>query len=64
MNRRLEAIRGPGPVGASVGNDLENLAFLGLVPEERRPEIQAKLKGLERKLRMSPMSTDPAGIDS
>ena len=32
-----------------------NLAFLGLVKEERRPEIQAKLKGLERKLRMSPM---------
>lgn len=31
-----------------------NLAFLGLVPEERRPEIQAKLKGLERKLRMLP----------
>jgi AcrR family transcriptional regulator len=30
-----------------------NLAFLGLVPEERRPEIQAKLKGLERKLRIS-----------
>ena len=31
-----------------------NLAFLGLVHEERRSEIQAKLKGLERKLRMSP----------
>jgi AcrR family transcriptional regulator len=31
-----------------------NLAFLGLVHEERRPEIRAKLKGLERKLRMSP----------
>ncbi len=31
-----------------------NLAFLGLVTEERRPEIQAKLKGLERKLRISP----------
>ncbi|MCP4004377.1 MAG: TetR/AcrR family transcriptional regulator [bacterium] len=31
-----------------------NLAFLGLVREERRPEIRAKLKGLERKLRMSP----------
>ena len=35
-----------------------NLAFLGLVKEERRPEIQAKLKGLERKLRMSPMSEE------
>ena len=35
-----------------------NLAFLGLVNEERRPEIQAKLKGLERKLRMSPMSEE------
>ncbi len=31
-----------------------NLALLGLVHEERRPEIRAKLKGLERKLRMSP----------
>ncbi|MFP8880701.1 MAG: TetR/AcrR family transcriptional regulator [Myxococcota bacterium] len=31
-----------------------NLAFLGLVREDRRPEIPAKLKGLERKLRMSP----------
>jgi hypothetical protein len=35
-----------------------NLAFFGLVKEERRPEIQAKLKGLERKLRMSPMSEE------
>jgi AcrR family transcriptional regulator len=34
-----------------------NLAFLGIVKEERRPEIQAKLKGLERKLRMSPEGT-------
>ena len=33
-----------------------NLAFLGLVHEEHRREIQAKLKGLERKLRMSPPS--------
>ena len=31
-----------------------NLAFLGLVHEERRPEIQTKLKRLERKLRMPP----------
>jgi len=31
-----------------------NLAFLGLVHEERRPEIRTKLKGLERKLRISP----------
>lgn len=30
-----------------------NLAFLGLVPEDRRPEIHTKLKGLERKLRIS-----------
>lgn len=37
-----------------------NLAFLGLVKEERRPEIQAKLKGLERKLRMSPISEEGA----
>ncbi len=37
-----------------------NLAFLGLVPEERRPEIQARLKGLERKLRMSPTSEEAA----
>ena len=29
-----------------------NLAFLGIVREERRPEIRTKLKGLERKLRM------------
>jgi len=31
-----------------------NLVFLGLVREDRRPEIQAELEGLERKLRMSP----------
>jgi len=31
-----------------------NLVFLGLVHEARRPEIRSKLKGLERKLRMSP----------
>jgi AcrR family transcriptional regulator len=37
-----------------------NLAFLGLVPEERRPEIRSKLKGLERRLRMSPMSEEGA----
>ncbi len=30
-----------------------NLALLGLVHEDRRPEIRAKLKGLERKLRVS-----------
>ena len=33
-----------------------NLAFLGLVHEEHRPEIRSKLKGLERKLRMPPPS--------
>ena len=32
--------------------DAQNLAFLGL-HEELRPATQAKLKGLERKLRMS-----------
>jgi len=31
-----------------------NLAFLGLVHEERRAEIRTKLKGLERKLRVLP----------
>lgn len=31
-----------------------NLAFLGIVREERRPEIRTKLKGLERRLRMLP----------
>ena len=31
-----------------------NLAFLGLVDIERRPEIQSKLKTLERKLRPPP----------
>jgi hypothetical protein len=30
----------------------------GLVHEERRPEIRAKLKRLERKLRMSPDGSD------
>ena len=34
-----------------------NLAFLGLVHEDRRPEIQAKLKGLERKLRVLPVDS-------
>ncbi len=34
-----------------------NLAFLGIVHEKRRPEIRAKLKGLERKLRMLPGGT-------
>lgn len=29
-------------------------SFLGLVHDERRPEIRAMLKGPERKLRMSP----------
>ena len=37
-----------------------NLAFLGMVYEERRREIQSKLKGLERKLRMSPSITETA----
>ena len=31
-----------------------NLAFLGMVHEERRSEIRTKLRALERKLRMSP----------
>lgn len=35
-----------------------NLAFLGLVPEEHRPEIRTKLMGLERKLRMPPAESD------
>jgi len=35
-----------------------NLAFLGLVPEERRPEIQSKLKALEPKLRMPLISEE------
>ena len=33
-----------------------NLAFLGMVREERREEIRSKLKGLERKLRRPPSS--------
>jgi hypothetical protein len=33
-----------------------NLAFLGMVHEERRDEIRSKLKGLERKLRTLPSS--------
>ncbi len=33
-----------------------NLAFLGIVREERRDEIRSKLKGLERKLRTPPSS--------
>jgi AcrR family transcriptional regulator len=33
-----------------------NLAFLGMVREERRDEIRSKLKGLERKLRTPPSS--------
>ena len=37
-----------------------NLAFLGIVHEERRPEIRSKLKGLERKLRMSPANMETA----
>jgi hypothetical protein len=32
-----------------------NLAFLGIAREERRDEIRGKLKGLERKLRLSPV---------
>ncbi|MDG2333948.1 MAG: TetR/AcrR family transcriptional regulator [Myxococcota bacterium] len=35
-----------------------NLAFLGLVPAERRPEIQSKLKGLERKLENRPVAEE------
>ena len=35
-----------------------NLAFLGIVRKERRPKIQAKLKALERKLRMFPRGPD------
>ena len=31
-----------------------NLAFLGMAHEDRRPEIQRKLKSLERRLRISP----------
>ena len=31
-----------------------NLAFLGIAREARKPEIQSKLKGLERKLRIQP----------
>lgn len=38
-----------------------NLAFLGIVREERRPEIRSKLKGLERKLRMLPRGTERRG---
>ena len=37
-----------------------NLAFLGMVSEDRRPELQAELKSLERKLRMSPGSVKGA----
>ena len=37
-----------------------NMAFLGMVHEERRPEIQTKLRGLERKLRMSPANIETA----
>ena len=37
-----------------------NLAFLGMVHEERRPEIQSKLKEVERKLRMSPANRQSA----
>jgi len=37
-----------------------HLAFLGLVQEERRPEIRARLKSLERKLRMHPPNVEPA----
>lgn len=35
-----------------------NLAFLGIVREERRPEIRSRLKGLERKLRMPSSGTE------
>jgi len=31
-----------------------NLSFLALVNEDRRPEVQARLKALEGKLRMPP----------
>ncbi|MEE3328898.1 MAG: helix-turn-helix domain-containing protein [Myxococcota bacterium] len=34
-----------------------NLAFLGLVDEDRRPEIQSRLKELERKLQVQPESS-------
>jgi AcrR family transcriptional regulator len=37
-----------------------NIAFLGIVHEERRPEIRQKLKGLERKLRMYPANMETA----
>ncbi len=37
-----------------------NLAFLGIVREERRDEIRSKLKGLERKLRMPPANLEKA----
>ncbi len=37
-----------------------NLAFLGIVREERRDEIRSKLKGLERKLRIPPANLERA----
>jgi hypothetical protein len=35
-----------------------NLAFLGIVPEERRAEIRPRLEGLERKWRPVPSAFD------
>ena len=40
-----------------------NLAFLGIVHEERRPEIRTKLKGLERKLRTGLARIETASAD-
>jgi hypothetical protein len=35
-----------------------NLAFLGIVHEERRPEIRTRLRGLERRLRILPTGSE------